>query len=74
MFGQADAVVHTASPGDEDIRTVEDDSAHGYYIIGNGANSTVAELTEAAAYTDPAGHGQCARVGPGVVPVLPQVA
>ena len=28
---------------------LEDDSARGYYVIGNGLNSTVAELTEAAA-------------------------
>ena len=30
-------------------RVLENDSARGYYVIGNGANSTVAELTEAAA-------------------------
>jgi nucleoside-diphosphate-sugar epimerase len=30
-------------------RTLEDESASGYYVVGNGANSTVAELTEAAA-------------------------
>jgi nucleoside-diphosphate-sugar epimerase len=28
---------------------VEDDSAHGYYLLGDGLNPTVAELTEAAA-------------------------
>jgi nucleoside-diphosphate-sugar epimerase len=28
---------------------LEDDSARGYYVIGNGQNATVAELTEAAA-------------------------
>jgi nucleoside-diphosphate-sugar epimerase len=28
---------------------LEDNSVHGYYVIGNGSNSTVAELTEAAA-------------------------
>lgn len=28
---------------------LESDSAHGYYVIGNGVNSTVAEITEAAA-------------------------
>ena len=30
-------------------RVLEDDSASGYYVIGNGLNPTVAELTEAAA-------------------------
>jgi nucleoside-diphosphate-sugar epimerase len=30
-------------------RALEHDSAHGYYVIGNGLNPTVAELTEAAA-------------------------
>ena len=29
--------------------SLEDDSAHGYYVIGDGQNPTVAELTEAAA-------------------------
>jgi hypothetical protein len=29
---------------------VEDDSARGYYIIGNGHTPTVAELAEAAAW------------------------
>ena len=30
-------------------RALESESARGYYVIGNGANSTVAELTKAAA-------------------------
>ena len=30
-------------------RALEDDSARGYYVIGNGSNPTVAELTKAAA-------------------------
>jgi nucleoside-diphosphate-sugar epimerase len=30
-------------------RALEDDSAHGHYVIGDGQNPTVAELTEAAA-------------------------
>jgi nucleoside-diphosphate-sugar epimerase len=28
---------------------LEDDGARGYYVVGNGLNPTVAELTEAAA-------------------------
>lgn len=28
---------------------LEDDTAHGYYVVGNGSNSTVMELTDAAA-------------------------
>ena len=30
-------------------RALEDDSARGYYVIGDGLNPTLAELTEAAA-------------------------
>lgn len=30
-------------------RALEDDNASGYYVVGDGANPTVAELTEAAA-------------------------
>jgi nucleoside-diphosphate-sugar epimerase len=30
-------------------RVLESDTARGYYVIGNGLNPTVAELTEAAA-------------------------
>jgi nucleoside-diphosphate-sugar epimerase len=41
--------VHVADLADAFRRALEDDSARGYYVIGNGANSTAAELTEAAA-------------------------
>jgi nucleoside-diphosphate-sugar epimerase len=41
--------VHVADVADFFRRVLEDESARGYYVIGNGANSTVAELTEAAA-------------------------
>jgi nucleoside-diphosphate-sugar epimerase len=51
--------VHVADLAEVFRRVLEDDSARGYYVIGNGVYSTVAELTEAAA----------AAVGaPGVVP------
>jgi nucleoside-diphosphate-sugar epimerase len=51
--------VHVADLADVFRRVLEDDSARGYYVIGNGVYSTVAELTEAAA----------AAVGaPGAVP------
>jgi nucleoside-diphosphate-sugar epimerase len=30
-------------------RVLEDESAQGYYVLGNGLNSTAAEITEAAA-------------------------
>ena len=40
---------HAADLADFFRRVLENDSARGYYVIGNGANSTVAELTEAAA-------------------------
>ena len=30
-------------------RVLEDDAARGYYVVGDGLNPTVAELTEAAA-------------------------
>jgi nucleoside-diphosphate-sugar epimerase len=43
------ATVHVADLADAFRRVLEDDSAHGYYDIGNGATPTVAELTEAAA-------------------------
>lgn len=43
------ATVHAADLADFFRRALEDDSARGYYVIGNGLNSTVAELTEAAA-------------------------
>ena len=41
--------VHVADLADLFRRALEDESARGHYIAGNGANSTVAELTEAAA-------------------------
>jgi nucleoside-diphosphate-sugar epimerase len=43
------ATVHVADLADAFRRVLEDGSARGYYVIGDGANSTVAELTEAAA-------------------------
>jgi nucleoside-diphosphate-sugar epimerase len=43
------ATVHVADLADVFRRVLEDDSAHGRYVIGNGVNSTAAELTEAAA-------------------------
>jgi nucleoside-diphosphate-sugar epimerase len=41
--------VHAADLADFFRRVLEDDSANGYYVIGNGLSPTVAELTEAAA-------------------------
>jgi nucleoside-diphosphate-sugar epimerase len=41
--------VHVADLADFFRRVLEDESAHGLYVIGNGLNPTVAELTEAAA-------------------------
>jgi nucleoside-diphosphate-sugar epimerase len=43
------SMVHVADLADVFRRVLEDDSAHGRYVIGNGVNSSVAELTEAAA-------------------------
>jgi nucleoside-diphosphate-sugar epimerase len=43
------STVHVADLADSFRRALEDESARGYYVIGNGVNSTVAELTEAAA-------------------------
>src|SRR5690242_20634219 len=43
------STVHAADLADFFRRVLEDDSARGRYIIGNGVNSTVAELTQAAA-------------------------
>jgi nucleoside-diphosphate-sugar epimerase len=43
------STVHVADLADFFGRALEADSARGYYVIGNGENSTVAELTEAAA-------------------------
>ena len=43
------STVHVADLADFFRRVLESDSARGYYVIGNGVNPTVAELTEAAA-------------------------
>ena len=43
------ATVHAADLADFFRRVLEDDSARGRYVIGNGVNATVAELTNAAA-------------------------
>src|SRR6202000_525152 len=43
------ATVHVADLADFFRRVLEDDSAGGRYVIGNGVLSTVAELTNAAA-------------------------
>ena len=43
------ATVHVADLADVFRRALEDDSARGHYVVGDGRNPTVAELTEAAA-------------------------
>ena len=43
------STVHAADLADVFRRVLEDESAHGRYVIGNGLNLTVAELTQAAA-------------------------
>ena len=43
------STVHVADLADAFRRVLEDDSAHGYYVIGDGTNPSLAELTEAAA-------------------------
>lgn len=43
------ATVHVADLADFFRRALEDDSARGHYVVGDGLNPTVAELTEAAA-------------------------
>src|SRR5947208_3661487 len=43
------STVHVADLADAFRRALEAASARGYYVIGNGENSTVATLTEAAA-------------------------
>jgi nucleoside-diphosphate-sugar epimerase len=53
------ATVHAADLADAFRRVLEDDSARGRYVIGNGQNQTAAELTEAAAV---------AAGGPGAAP------
>jgi nucleoside-diphosphate-sugar epimerase len=46
---QHSSTVHVADLANFFRRVLEDDSARGRYVIGNGLNPTVAELTEAAA-------------------------
>jgi len=53
------STVHVADLADAFLRVLEDDSAHGRYVIGNGLNPTVTELTRAAAV---------AASAPGTVP------
>jgi nucleoside-diphosphate-sugar epimerase len=43
------STVHVADLADFFRRVLEDDSARGYYVIGDGRHPTVAEITEAAA-------------------------
>jgi nucleoside-diphosphate-sugar epimerase len=43
------STVHVADLADVFRRVLEDDSARGYYVVGNGQNPAVAELTTAAA-------------------------
>ena len=43
------STVHVADLADFFRRVLEDDSARGHYVVGDGSNPTVAELTEAAA-------------------------
>jgi nucleoside-diphosphate-sugar epimerase len=43
------STVHVADLANFFLRVLEDDSARGYYLVGDGLNPTVAELTEAAA-------------------------
>jgi nucleoside-diphosphate-sugar epimerase len=52
MLGTGDqhwATVHVADLADAFRRVLENDSARGRYVVGDGANPTVAELTSAAA-------------------------
>ena len=53
------STVHVADLADFFRRVLEDDSARGRYVIGNGVNPTLAELTQAAAV---------AAAAPGAVP------
>ena len=43
------STVHVADLADFFRRVLEHDSARGYYVVGDGSNSTVAELTKGAA-------------------------
>jgi nucleoside-diphosphate-sugar epimerase len=47
--GQHWATVHVADLAEFFRRALENDSARGHYVVGDGLNPTVAELTEAAA-------------------------
>jgi nucleoside-diphosphate-sugar epimerase len=52
MLGTGDqhwSTVHAADLADFFLLALEDDSAHGWYVVGDGSNPSVAELTEAAA-------------------------
>jgi nucleoside-diphosphate-sugar epimerase len=59
------STVHVADLADVFRRVLEDDSARGRYVIGNGLNQAVAELTDAAAV---------AAGAPGAVPGSDQEA
>ena len=67
--------VHAADLADLFRRVLEDDSARGYYVVGDGRNPTVAELTEAAAVAvgvqglSPA---RMRRLGPAWVTISPR--
>jgi nucleoside-diphosphate-sugar epimerase len=50
------STIHVADLAGFFRRALEDDSARGYYVVGDGLNPTVAELTEAAAVAA-GGHG-----------------
>ncbi|HEX3493285.1 MAG TPA: NAD-dependent epimerase/dehydratase family protein [Streptosporangiaceae bacterium] len=43
------STVHVADVASAFRRVLEDDSARGYYVLGNGQNPTLTEITEAAA-------------------------
>ena len=58
------STVHVADLAEVFRRVLEDDSARGYYVIGDGRNPTVAELTEAAAVAVPGSDDEArARLG-----------
>ena len=43
------STVHVADLADFFVRALEEETARGYYVVGDGVNSTVAEITAAAA-------------------------
>jgi NAD dependent epimerase/dehydratase family len=49
VLRNADAAIHTASPGDETSAHLDAAVADGRYVVDNGLHPTVAGLTEAAA-------------------------